>query len=201
VRPLAFAVHWDYRCPFARNAIEHVVEGLWAGAPWDVKFVAFSLDQVHVKEGGEPVWNQPNRYPGLLANQVGIVMRDRFPDQFLSAHIALFAARHDESLDLRQRDVLADVLTDQGADGAAVLAEVDDGWPLEVFRKEHDNAVVVHRVFGVPTFVVGEQAAFARIMTRPGGDPALAVSTIEQIVDLTGGWSDLNELKHTKIQR
>ena len=31
-----FAVTWDYRCPFARNAHEHVVTGLQGGADWDV---------------------------------------------------------------------------------------------------------------------------------------------------------------------
>lgn len=199
--PLTFAINWDYRCPYARNANEHVVEALRAGAPWDVEFVSFSLDQVHVEDGAATVWTQPDRYPGLLANQVGIVVRDRLPDQFLSAHIALFAARHDESRDTRQREVLADVLTRQGIDAAAVFNEVDDGWPLETFRKEHETAVAVHQIFGVPTFVVGEQAAFVRVLTRPAGDASLAVSTIERVIDLIGGWRDLNELKHTSIPR
>jgi hypothetical protein len=46
-----FAVTWDYRCPFARNAHEHVLTGLTAGADWQVTFVPFSLGQVHVEEG------------------------------------------------------------------------------------------------------------------------------------------------------
>jgi hypothetical protein len=201
VSALSFAINWDYRCPYARNANEHVVEALRAGAPWDVQFVSFSLDQTHVIDGGAAVWDEPERYPGLLANEVGIVLRDRFPDQFLSAHVALFAARHDRSLDTRDRGVLADVLTGLGIDAGAVMAEVDDGWPLETFRKEHENAVSTHQIFGVPTFVIGEQAAFVRVLTRPAGDAALAASTIERIVDLTAGWSDLNELKHTSIPR
>jgi predicted DsbA family dithiol-disulfide isomerase len=201
VTALSFAITWDYRCPYARNAHEHVVEALRVGAPWDVQFVSFSLDQTHVEEGGAAVWDEPDRYPGLLANEVGIVVRDRFPDQFLTAHDALFAARHDRSLDTRQRDVLADVLSGVGVDAAAVLAEIDDGWPLETFRKEHETAVAGHQVFGVPTFIVGDQAAFVRVLTRPAGDVALATSTIERIVDLTAGWSHLNELKHTSIPR
>jgi predicted DsbA family dithiol-disulfide isomerase len=201
VKPLTFTVNWDYRCPYARNANEHVVEALRAGAPWDVQFVSFSLDQIHVEDGAATVWTQPDRYPGLLANQVGIVVRDQLPDQFLSAHVALFAARHDESRDTRQRDVLAEVLTRVDIDAAAVFAEVDDGWPLETFRKEHETAVAVHQVFGVPTFVAGGQAAFVRVLTRPAGDAVLAAGTIERIVDLIGGWRDLNELKHTSIAR
>ena len=46
-----FAVSFDYRCPFARNAHESVVAGLEAGRDWDVTFVPFSLDQMHVEEG------------------------------------------------------------------------------------------------------------------------------------------------------
>ena len=38
-----FAVTWDYRCPFARNAHEHIIEALRAGAPWSVRFVPFSF--------------------------------------------------------------------------------------------------------------------------------------------------------------
>jgi len=38
---LTFAVTWDYRCPFARNAHEHVLTALDAGADWDVRFVPF----------------------------------------------------------------------------------------------------------------------------------------------------------------
>jgi hypothetical protein len=201
VTPLTFAINWDYRCPYARNANEHVIEGLQSGAPWDVQFVSFSLDQVHIADGQEAVWDQPDSYPGLLANQVGIVLRDRYPDQFPAAHIALFAGRHDRSLDTRRRDVVADVLDDLGIDAQAVLAEVDDGWPLETFRKEHESAVAAHQVFGVPTFVVGDQAAFVRVLSRPAGDSALAVSTIERVVDLAANWSDLNELKHTSVPR
>jgi predicted DsbA family dithiol-disulfide isomerase len=201
VTALSFAITWDYRCPYARNAHEHVVEALQAGAPWDVQFVSFSLNQTHVEDGGVAVWDEPDRYPGLLANEAGIVVRDRFPEKFLSAHVALFAARHDRSLDTRQRDVLAGILSEADIDAAAVMAEIDDGWPLETFRKEHENAVAAHRVFGVPTFITGDRAAFVRVLTRPAGDAALATSTIERIVDLAAGWSDLNELKHTSIPR
>ena len=58
---LSFAVTWDYRCPFARNFHEHVLTGLEAGADWDVRFVPFSLDQVHVAEGDPDVWDDPSR--------------------------------------------------------------------------------------------------------------------------------------------
>ena len=80
---LSFAVNWDYRCPFARNAHEHVVSALQAGADWDVDFVAFSLSQGHREEGDPPVWEDPAKARDLLAMQAGIVVRDRYPDLFL----------------------------------------------------------------------------------------------------------------------
>lgn len=196
----AFAVTFDYRCPFARIVHEHLVTGLEGGASWDVEFRAFSLDQSHVEEGGTPVWDEPDRYPGLLANLAGIVVRDRLPDQFLASHRALFDARHDQARDTRQRDVVAAVLGEAGVDAGAVLAEIDDGWPLEVFRKEHTTAVDELEVFGVPTFIIGGRAAFVRLLDRPNGAED-AIANIERVVDLLTGWPSLNEFKHTTIGR
>ena len=196
-----FGVTWDYRCPFARNAHEHIVTALEAGADWDVTFIAFSLDQAHVAEGQPPVWDEPDRYPGLIANEAGIVVRDRQPDKFFDAHIALFAARHDKALDLRERSIIGEVLDEAGVDGASVLAEIDAGWPLDVFRNEHEDGVNNFNVFGVPTFIADDRAVFVRLMNRPEGDAKLASSNIERIVDLLREWPELNEFKYTRINR
>jgi hypothetical protein len=196
-----FAVNWDYRCPFARNAHEHLLAGLGAGAPWDVRFLAFSLEQAHVEEHGTPVWDEPDRHPGLAANLAGVVVRDRSPERFPAVHAALFAARHDQALDLRERSVLAKVLDDAGADGQGVLSEVDAGWPLDVLAAEHTDAVERLQAFGVPTFITDEDAVFVRLMDRPAGDGVLAIATIERVLDLMAGWPQLNEFKHTAVLR
>lgn len=196
-----FAVTWDYRCPFARNAHEHLLAGLEAGADWELTFSAFSLDQAHVDEGGTPVWEEPDRHPGLLANLAGMVVRDRMPEKFPAVHRALFTARHDDALDLRDRSVVGRALDAAGVDGAGVLADVDSGKPLEVLATEHADAVANHDVFGVPTFISGKNAAFVRLMNRPGDDSASAVATIDRILDMLDGWTDLNEFKHTRAER
>ena len=198
---LRFAVTWDYRCPFARNAHEHLVEALQAGAPWEVQFVPFSLNQAHVEEGGTDVWDDPAQAPNLLAMQVGIVLRDRFPADFLRAHNALFAARHDQGRDIRDPDELRAILAEQGVDGDKVFAEIDEGWPLETFRKEHERVVSGDSVFGVPTFMAGDRAIFVRLMNRPNGDAHVATSTIERVMDLVTGWPELNEFKASSIPR
>ena len=197
----SFAVTWDYRCPFARNAHEHLVAALQAGAPWDVSFAPFSLNQVHVADGDPDVWDDPAQAANLGAMTVGIVVRDRFPDEFLKVHLALFTARHDEGRDLRDDNVLRAVLTEQGLDAEAVFTEIEDGWPLDAFRKEHEQLVRDHQVFGVPTFIAEDQAVFVRLMNRPDGDAEQGRRTIERVLDLVTGRPELNEFKHTSIPR
>lgn len=199
--PQSFAVTWDYRCPFARNAHEHLLDALDGGAPWDVTFVPFFLDQTHVEEGGTPAWDDPNRIPNLLSLEAGVVVRDQFPEHFRAVHRSLFAARHDDRGDLRDRTVVHDALARGGVDADAVLAEVDKGWSAKAARTEHEDVVQRLEVFGVPTFIIGDDAAFARIMTRPQGDATLARTTIDRVLDLLVDHPDLNEFKHTRVSR
>jgi len=197
----AFTLTYDYRCPFARNAHEHVVEALRAGAGWNVGFVPFSLSQVHVDEGGSDVWDDPSKAPTLLATEAGLVVRERFPERFGDVHLALFAARHDEGRDLREWEVVADVLGAHGVDADDVASALGEGWARELYRKEHEASVQGHRVFGVPTFVAGAGAVFVRLTTRPRGDGDLARRTVERVLELLVDHPELNEFKRTSIDR
>lgn len=198
--PQTFAVTWDYRCPFAYNGHEHILEGLEAGAEWDVTFLPYFLNQGMGAEG-QDTWDDPAHQADLLALAAGVAVRDRFPEHFLAVHRALFRARHRESADLRDRAVVRGVLSGAGVDADAVLAEVDSGWPAKVIRQEHEHSVETFEVFGVPTFIVGDDAVFARLMNRPEGDGALARATIDRILGLIGDHPELNEFKHTRQSR
>jgi hypothetical protein len=196
----AFAITWDYRCPFARIAHDHVLTGLEAGAPWDVRFVPFSLGQAHVADGQPSVWEAPASDSGLLALQVGVVVRERWPERFLAVHRALFELRHDHGGSLRDRRVLTEVVEARGVDPDKLWGEVDGGWPLATVRAEHEAWAASHHVWGVPTFVVGPSAAFVRLLDGPDGHADVAIRTVERIVDLLT-WPELNEFKHTSIPR
>ncbi len=196
----AFEITWDYRCPFARNAHEHVIEALENGADWDVTFVPFSLGQAHVAEGQPDVWDDPDADTGLLALQAGVVVRDKFPDRFLAVHRALFALRHDEGLQLKDEAELRRVLEGAGVDADAVFDEIASGRPLQIVKEEHTAAVDKDQVWGVPTFIQNGQSVFVRLMNRPEGDSALATSQVERVLDLLT-WPELNEFKHTSIPR
>lgn len=191
-----FAVSFDYRCPFARNAHESVAAGLRAGRDWDVTFVPFSLDQVHAEEGEPPVWEREPAVWGTGVNALlwGIAVRDAFPDKFLDWHVAAFAARHDEGRKIAKPEVLREVGESVGLDTDAVTAEIASGRPLDVLARAHTEAVKRHSMFGVPTFVVGDQAVFVRLMTR--GVP----EDVDRVLDLLE-WPDLNEFKHTSVPR
>ena len=192
---------WDYRCPFARNAHEHVLVGLRAGAPWDVTFVPFSLGQVHVAEGEPDIWGRWQDDSGLLALQAGVVVRDKFPDLFVDTHEALFALRHDHGGKLRDEEQVRQVLEAQGVDADAVLSEIEGGGPITTVQTAHEAAAKEHHVWGVPTFIQGDQAVFVRFMDRPGDDAERAIRTVDRTLDLLDGWTDLNEFKRTSIPR
>jgi hypothetical protein len=191
-----FAVSFDYRCPFARNGHESVVAGLRAGRDWDVTFLPFSLDQVHVEEGEPAIWDRPSdeQGSGVKALCWAIAVRDEFPDKFLDWHTAAFTARHEDGAKIAKDEVLAEIATSVGLDPAAIAAEVATGRPLKTLAQSHTDAVKNHAIFGVPTFVVGDQVAFVRLMDR--GNP----EDIDRVLDLLE-WHDLNEFKHTTVPR
>jgi hypothetical protein len=199
--PLSFGVTFDYRCPFARNAHEHLVEGLKGGADWDVQFLAFSLTQNKVQEGEASVWEEPEKDSGLLALQLGIAIRDTQPERFLDAHVALFGIRHDQGKSQRDEEVLRETLAGVGVDVDAAFAEVASGLPLKTIRAEHEKGVADHQVWGVPTFIAEGQAAFVRVMDRPRDGLHEPNKVIERIVSLLTGWPELNEFKHTSLSR
>ena len=196
----AFAVTYDYRCPFARNAHEHLIAALMAGSGWQVTFSPFSLGQAHVEAGEVPVWENPTEAPNLLAIEASLVVRDRYPERFLDLHGALFTARHDEGRDLRDLEVIRGILKESAIDADEVLAQVALGWPRALFRTEHESMVDDHQVFGVPTFVLpGGDGVFVRLMTRPQGDGTVAKKTIETVIGLIDQHQEINEFKHTTI--
>lgn len=194
----SFGLTFDYRCPFARLVHDHVVEGLRAGAEWDVTFLPFCLGQAHVEEGYPDVWDAPDTDSGLLALQAAISVRDLQPDAFIDVHQALFEHRHTAGGSLRDRKVLTAVLSSHGADPDAVFADVESGRTLEVVRREHSTFVSSHSVWGTPTFVVGDSAIFVRLLDHSHGDGTTARRTIDRILDDIE-WPILNEFKHTVV--
>jgi predicted DsbA family dithiol-disulfide isomerase len=192
----SIAVTFDYRCPFAYNGNAAVIAAVRAGSDVDFRFTPFSLDQAHTAEGEPPVWERgPSEWgTGTLALQYGLAVRDAFPERFFDVHLALFAARHDQGLKLGHEDVLRDAVTEAGVDADAVAEEVASGRPLKTLAAEHSEAVDRWEVWGVPTYIEGDEAVFVRFMERG------RVDDLERMLELLQ-WSRLNEFKRTRLPR
>jgi hypothetical protein len=194
----SFGLTYDYRCPFARLVHDHVVEGLRAGADWNVTFLPFCLGQAHVEEGQPDIWDTPEMDSGLLALQLSISIRDNQADKFIDFHQAMFNHRHNGGGSLREHRVLEGIMNDHGIDAAAAFADVESGRTLQVVKTEHTQYVRSHQVWGTPTFIVGEKSVFVRLLDHAHGDSTTAIRTIDRILDDID-WPILNEFKHTSI--
>lgn len=193
------AVTYDYRCPFARVAHVAVLDGLAAGGEWDVRFVPFTQSQTHVAEGEPAIWDRPHDDSGLLALQASVVVRDEHPDRFPAVHRALFALRHVHGRRL-DHDAVGKVLADHGVPADEVWDRLATGEPLATVRRDHEWAATEAAAFGVPTFIVGDRAAFVRLTELPADGPE-ARRTVDRLIELIAGWPALNELKHTTVPR
>lgn len=193
--PRPFAVTFDYRCPFARHLHMGLVAGLNDGADWAVRFLPFSLDQVHIPEGDPPVWERPSdeRGSGVRALEWGLAVRDAFPDRFGAFHLAVFDIRHVHGKRFTE-ETLREAATAAGLDVDAVAEEVASDRPIKTLAAEHTEAVDRWAVFGVPTIIDGDEAAFVRLM-RPA-----ELTDIEELLTSLRR-TDLNEFKRTRVPR
>lgn len=195
-----FTVNFDYRCSYTRIVHDHVVTGLRGGADWNVAFTPFCMGQAHVAEGESDIWDRPQDDSGIEALQAAIAVRDTQPKSFLPVHHALYQYRHTQNGNLRLRESLNAVIEPCGVDIDAMWAEVESGRPLATIKAEHTGSVVTHSVWGTPIFVMGDNAVFVRLLDPPLGDVALAIATIERVLDNIQ-WPILNEFKHTLVPR
>jgi protein-disulfide isomerase-like protein with CxxC motif len=192
-----FTVTYDYLCPFARIASESLVDAVVAGAPYDVTFKPFSLAQNHLDDDAVAVWDRGpsgEQGRGVLALFWSLAIRDGFSESFLEFHKSLFNAKHDDLADIGDEAVLRDVATKVGLDADAVAAAVETGVPAKTLAAEHTALVEDLGVFGVPTFIDGEEAVFVRFMERHKLDD------LDKVIDMIS-WTNVNEFKRSRIPR
>jgi protein-disulfide isomerase-like protein with CxxC motif len=184
-------------CPFARIANEAIVEALAEGADWDVDFRPFSLAQSHVKEDETDVWDRPAGDPGsrgVVALDWSVAIKELFPERFAAFHVALFDARHSHAADVDDEALLRELATAAGIDAEEVAAHTAAGLSMKRLAAEHAELVDRWGVFGVPTFIHGDEAVFVRLMERHQR------TDVEKVLDMLE-WPRLNEFKRTRIPR
>jgi protein-disulfide isomerase-like protein with CxxC motif len=195
---ISFQLSYDYRCPFAKNLHLHVITALRAHADFDVTFVPWTMSQGFEADGAPDVWDDPNRDQDLLALAVSTSVRDLQPQYFLDVHEALFRARHERAIRLVTMKEIDEVIAPTGVDLGHVHEDVNSRRPHKVIGesfREFDR----YEAFGVPTFVVGNDATFVRYMTTPNDQPGESMVLIESLINLMTNQSALNEFKHTRV--
>lgn len=192
----SISLTYDYLCPFARNANEMVVEALAQGRDLDVSFVPFSLKEAHADADDVAQWELPLDAvgTGVLALLWSIAIRDNHPDSFLDFHVSLFNARHDDGCDINNESVIEDVCESVGLDPIRIRECVATGVPAKTLGTEHSRVVEAYAVFGVPTFIQGDEAVFVRFMDRH------EMQDLERVLEMLK-WTNLNEFKRTRIDR
>lgn len=194
----SFHLSYDYRCPFAKNMHLHVVTALRAGADFDVTFVPWPMGQGHKAEGAPNVWDDPTHDSANLALAVSASVRDQQPSLFLDTHEALFRARHEQAIRLSTMEQIRSVLQPLGVDMAMVEADLATRRPYDVLG-ESFRYMAQFDAFGVPTFVVNDDATFVRYMKPPTDNPDASTDIVSSLVTLMAAQADLNEFKHTRV--
>jgi 2-hydroxychromene-2-carboxylate isomerase len=196
----SFDLSYDYRCPFAKNIHLHVIAALDAGADFDVRFVPWTMSQGYKSEGSPDVWDDPAHDPDLLSLAVSISIRDQQPEFFLRAHEALFRARHECAIRLVTMDEIEGVIAPLGVDMTTLRDDLESRRPHQVIGESFEE-FSKFEAFGVPTFVVENDATFVRYMKPPTADAKGSIKLIESIVGLIEAQPELNEFKHTRLPR
>src|SRR5947209_12475148 len=176
----AFAITYDYRCPFARVLHELTLDGLEAGAGWEVTLVPLSLN-LQLVNSAEELFADSRHRRALLALEVSAAVSLAWPDRHPTAHRALFNVFHVNGRSLYRPEVLTAALRSVGLDSDEVVALAGS-----MAVRDHLLATFQHLqdrgVDGVPTVITGDTAALVRL--RPQAcDPVSRVETVLDVVE------------------
>lgn len=172
----SITVYGDYRCPYVYRASEWLdsLGRLLDPAP-QIEWRFFSLAQVnHRIKDDWLVWNQPESDPEWekedfapgLRNFWGAAAAQRQGDAaFRAFHSALLRAIHIDKREIESFDILSEIAKTAGLDHAAFTRDLDDVSCLARLAEDH-RAGVDKKVFGTPTFVLGDATPAYLKLTR-----------------------------------
>jgi predicted DsbA family dithiol-disulfide isomerase len=148
------------------------------GEKLSVNWRYFSLEQINSERGPEwKIWEQSEGYPsrGLLAFQAAEAARRQGNSSFDSFHIALLKARHEQSKDIADVDVLNQIAESVNLEMAQFQKDFNVRKLLAKLAGDHTFAVKVLGIFGTPTLVFPEKQAIFLKMTPPLAEDSLSV--------------------------
>ena len=158
-----------------------------SGDQLDINWRGFLLEQVNNKQGPDwKVWEQPDDYEfrGLWALRAGEAAKMQGEEVFQKFHIALLRARHEDRVNIGDRDVLMEVAGSAGLDLEKFRTDIDDPAVKERVVANHLEAVENYGVFGTPTFVFPNgAAAFLKMLKPPEGNGARVLELLSELMN------------------
>ena len=144
-----------------------------------VNWKYFSLEQVNSQQGSQwKIWDQPEDYPsrGLWAFRSAEAARRQGEVPFISFHIALLKAKHEQGRDIADINILAEVARRVGLEMSQFQKDLNDRILLAKLAQDHTFAVDTLGVFGTPTLVFPERKpVFLKLASPPPLSESLAV--------------------------
>ena len=167
-----------------------------AGEELDINWRGFLLEQINNKqEPGWKVWEQPDdsEFRGLWALRAGEAAKKQGKEAFQKFHVALLRARHEDRVNIGDKEVLMDVAGSVGLDLEKLRSDMEDPAVKDQVVADHVEAVESYGVFGTPTFVFPNGAsAFVKMLKPPAGK---AGRTLEMLSEMMSEQIYIGEVK------
>ena len=158
-----------------------------AGDELELNWRGFLLEQINSKEGPEwKVWEQPDDYAfrGMWALRAGEAAKAQGADKHRAFHMTLLRARHEERIDVGDREALMEVAARVGLDLEQFRADMEDPATKERVTADHLEAVESYGVFGTPTFVFPNgAAAFVKLLKPPEARASRALELLAEMME------------------
>ena len=153
-----------------------------------VNWKFFSLEQVNSQQGPDwKIWEQPDDYPsrGMRAFRAAQAARNQGEAAFISYHMPLINARHEQRRDIADINTLLELAGNANLDIKRFKKDLDDRQLLNRLADDHTGAIDTLGIFGTPTLVFPEkQAVFLKMSTPPSPEDSLSVFTeIRQLAE------------------
>jgi hypothetical protein len=157
-----------------------------AGEELDINWRGFLLEQINNKqEPGWKVWEQSDdyEYRGLWALRAGEAAKKQGKEAFQKFHIALLRARHEDRVNIGDKEVLMQVAGDVGLDLEKLRTDMEDPAVKDQVVADHLEAVESYGVFGTPTFVFPNgAAAFVKMLKPPAGKAPRVLEMLSELM-------------------
>ena len=166
------------------------------GMELDITWKSFILDANKDGVDYELFWQSPIEEQGrsMYAHKIGKAALRQGQELFDQFNLNIYISRHSgKRIRLDKYDELLEVSVDCGLNKEQLLLDLEDPKLISDIRKDHDEALGTHGVFGTPTFVFENgQSAFVKTLMPHESD---AYQAFSDFIALFGDRDYIGEIK------